>query len=168
MISLISFFLSTQVLSAHAFNESAYKIEDLKKYSTEKVSIVKSERKAKGVSETLGFSFNTAPGGKIQTTAITKDCQALSHGNENFLKVATDMSILPLEVKKVAGKECSLNISKEVYIVITQNEVAEYIKSEAKKGRTSGTAFLLYLGISNDQPVYLLNKFETSKEKAVL
>ncbi|MNK97224.1 hypothetical protein D3C87_1175420 [compost metagenome] len=168
MISLIGFFLSTQILSAHAFNESAYKIEDLKKYSLEKVSTVKSERKEDGVSESIGFSFNTAPGGKIQTTAITKGCQTLSHGNENFLKVATDMSVLPSEVKKIAGKECSLNISKEVYTVITQNDVAEYINSEAKKGRTSGTAFLLYLGVSNEQPVYLLNKFEVSKEKTVL
>ncbi|MNL32241.1 hypothetical protein D3C87_1540800 [compost metagenome] len=78
------------------------------------------------------------------------------------------MSILTSEVQKIAGKECSLNVSKETYTVITQNEVAEYIKSEAKKGRTSGTAFLLYLGVSNDEPVYLLNKFETSKEKIVL
>lgn len=168
MISLVGFFLSTQILSAHAFNQSAYKIEDLKKYSIEKVSTVKAERKADGVSENLGFSFNAAPGGKIQTTAITKNCQTLSHGNENFLKVATDMSILPSEVKKIAGKECSLNISQEIYTVIAQDDVAEYIKTEAKKGRTSGTAFLLYLGVSNDQPVYLLNKFETSKEKSVL
>ncbi len=149
--------------NAHAFDQGAYRPEDLEQYSRAKVESVVKDRKAKGVSTSLGFSYNVTPGQKIRTRAQVSVCSKLSEGMHNFLRVGAQTNLLNPQIMKLSERECSLRVDRKTYVFIAQTEVANHLMEDNKTKQVSGTAFLLYLGVANDQAIYLMNQFEPSE-----
>lgn len=157
--------LLASISSAQAFDDGSYKSEEIERYSLDKVSKVKNDRRKGGVPESLGFSFNTAAGQKIKVLAEVKNCKALGPALKAFLDSGTQMSALNPQLKAISQRECSLKIKNQVYDVIAQTEVADFANAAVKAKKASGRAYLLYLGVSNEKAVYLLNKFEPEENR---
>lgn len=146
--------------AVYAFNYSSYVKTDIEEYSSAKVKKVKKIRKEVGTFEKFGISFNTLPGQKIQVKAEFITCSSLSHRSSNFLKVGMDMNVLNPSIYKIAEKECRLSINGKPYTFFAQTAVANFMESESKNMKSlSGTAYLVYLGVSNEDAKYLLNRF---------
>ncbi len=95
----------------------------------------------------------------------SKLAKLLSQGMESFLRSGVDMNVISAQIKDIARKECRLRVKDKDFDLLAQNEVADFIHSESKGKKLSGIAYLLYLGVSNEQAIYLLNKFEPENSK---
>ncbi len=157
-------FLVATLISGHvaAFDKASYLKTDIDKYSKEKTEEVKKARKDGATSESLGFSFNKTPGQKIQVETEFVNCAELSLGNSNFLNVGSNIGAINPNIKDLASRECELKVNGKNHIFFAQTEVADWLKAKAKtETKIVGTAYLLYLGVSNESAKFLLNKFAT-------